>query len=100
MLGQSIDRASSSKVREIGKAGLFHQIWSMITKVLKTMLRIKRLKVIKGFNCANTAPLKAIQKIMTKKSNIIFKAVPIVPINSTMAAAEPMQLCPIMAMVE
>ena len=64
----------------------------MMTMVLNTVLRIKRLKVVNGFNWASTAPLKDIQSMVTKKSKIIFKTMSILPINSTMAAAEPKQL--------
>ncbi len=71
-----------------------------MTKVLKATLKIRRLNVVKGFNCANTAPLNAMQKMVTKKSDIIFKIMSIVPIKSTIAAAEPRQLCPIIAMDE
>ena len=71
-----------------------------MTRILNVTLKIKILKVVTGFNWANTAPLKAMHKMVTKKSNIIFKIMSIVPIKSTIAAAEPRQLCPIIAMLE
>ena len=67
--------------------------------VLNSTLKINILNVVKGFNCANTAPLNAMQKMVTKNNKIIFTAVSNAPINSTIAAAEPKQLCPMIAMV-
>ncbi|WP_192938406.1 MULTISPECIES: hypothetical protein [Flagellimonas] len=71
-----------------------------MTKALNRILNIKMLKVTLTLSWAKTAPLKAIQKMVTKKSKIIFTAICIEPIKSTMAAADPRQLCPIIAMVE
>ncbi|WP_459414393.1 hypothetical protein [Flagellimonas marinaquae] len=65
---------------------------------MNTKLIISRLKVLRGFSCAKTAPLYAMQKIVTRKSKIIFRTISKPPMSRTMAAAEPKQLCPIMAM--
>ncbi len=75
-------------------------MWNKTTKVLKTTLIIKRLNVVKGLNWASTAPLNAMQRMVTKNSKVICMAVSSVPINNTMAAAEPKQLWPMIAMVE
>jgi len=71
-----------------------------MTMALKAKLKIKRLNVIIGFSWASTAPLNAMQKMVTKKSKVILKSAAVSPINNTIAAADPKQLCPIMAMEE
>lgn len=63
-----------------------------MTSTLNAKLKIKRLKVVVDFNWASTAPLKAMQKIVTKKSKVILRDIAISPINNTIAAAEPKQL--------
>lgn len=63
-----------------------------MTSTLNAKLKIKRLNVVVGFNWASTAPLKAMQKMVTKKSKVILRPTVISPINNTIAAAEPKQL--------
>lgn len=70
---------------------------AMITVQLNATLKINRLKVIFVFNWARTAPLKAIQNMAAKKSKTRLVTWSIPFINSIIAATDPIQLWPIIA---
>src|SRR5690606_14342611 len=81
------------------KTYLAQKIRARITPMLNSTLTIKVLKVILLLRLAKTAALKAIQKMVTKKSRPILGRSARLLIKRNMAAAEPRQLWPMIPMV-
>src|SRR5690606_1190495 len=81
------------------KTFLAQKIMAKITPMLNSTLTIKVLKVNLWLKLARTAALKAIQKMVTKKSRPILGKSDRSLIKRNMAAAEPRQLWPMIPMV-